>query len=240
MCLDAGDYLHDQGEQLFLWECNGRAQQTWGFDSKMKTVYLSQSLGSRNLSHPDASLCLDVAGKSSKPGAHVDVWPCSGLWNQQFWVAPGYAPIAHWEDSSLCIDLPGGKIYNGAPLQIWHCNKLTSQMWWFGVDDWKVRYVYDMSYCIDAGDMKQGSVLTLWKCNGLGQQRWGYDAQESTIYLGDSASDASVCMDALGGTPKAGGQIGAWGCNGLTSQQWLVQWYGDGFASSRSPKSVLV
>merc|ERR1712070_484531 len=220
-CLDAGNYDQDQGKPLVIWECNGQPQQKFGYDPKAQTIYLPDSM-------TDASLCLDAAGQSNSPGTSVDVWKCDGLWNQKFWVPPGYAPITTWKDNSMCLDLPGGKAYNGAKVQLWPCNNLASQMWWFGVDDWKVRYSYDMKYCIDAGDMQMGKALQLWECNDMKQQAWGYDANMTSIYLAQSDTDASICMDALGGNNgiKAGMEVGGWGCNGLDSQKWLVQWYG--------------
>merc|ERR1719409_1059241 len=93
-----------------------------------------------------------------------------------------------------------------------------------------------MKYYIDAGDMAQGTGLVLWECNGLPEQKWGYDSSMSTIYLAVDDSDASMCMDALGGNPIAGTTLGAWGCNGQASQQWLVQWYGDGVETASSQR----
>lgn len=234
MCLDAGDYDKDQGKALMIWECNGQPQQTWDYDATAQRIYLPNSL-------TDASLCLDAAGQSSKPGTAVDVWKCNDLWNQKFWVPPGYAPITTWKDNTMCLDLPGGKAFNGAKLQLWPCNNLVSQMWWFGVDDWKVRYSYDTNYCIDAGGMGQGSGLFLWECNGLRQQSWGYDANMTSIYLANTTSGSRICMDALGGDSKvaAGMEVGIWECNELDNQKWLVQWYGDGFRGATETQRTL-
>jgi len=41
-CLDASDPM-SAGNWLKVWSCNQQSQQTWGYDSDQKTIYLSDS-----------------------------------------------------------------------------------------------------------------------------------------------------------------------------------------------------
>lgn len=125
-------------------------------------------------------------------------------------------------DTGKCIDLPGGNTDNGTPIWLWDCNGLENQAWTFAADSWQIVYQADPSKCIDAGDMSNGFQLFIWDCNGLDQQIWGYDSDMSTIYLANSAGDASTCMDLPGGDTSNGNAISVWDCLGETNQQWYL------------------
>jgi len=75
----------------------------------------------------------------------------------------------------------------------------------------------DSGKCIDAvGGGNAGTRLGIWDCNGQGTQKWGYDANSKTIYL--ATSDASLCMDVVGGSVDDGTKVQVWNCNGHTNQ----------------------
>jgi hypothetical protein len=74
MCLDARAKMVN-GSQLMLWECNGSLQQKFGYDMKMKTIYLAAS-------QKDATLCLECRVAAAK----VYVIGCTGHINQQWFV----------------------------------------------------------------------------------------------------------------------------------------------------------
>merc|ERR1719329_908381 len=94
----------------------------------------------------------------------------------------------------LCYDLPSSG--NGAPLWVWECNGMVGQLFFFDAGTYQIQWAGNPSKCLDGGsDMTKGNQLLLWDCNGLSQQKFGYDGDSHTIYLVDSAADASACVD---------------------------------------------
>jgi len=69
-CVDATD-VGAKGHQIELWTCNGLPQQSFGYDTQMQAIYLSESMD-------DASLCLDVFGSSLDNGGIILTWDCLG------------------------------------------------------------------------------------------------------------------------------------------------------------------
>ena len=92
-----------------LWGCNGFPAQSWGYDAAMQTIYLRDSAHEMDVlpqawfqrgapaggvSHPDASLCMDLNGGDYTPGALVQTWGCNGCWNQNWLLAGGVSRIS--------------------------------------------------------------------------------------------------------------------------------------------------
>jgi hypothetical protein len=112
--------------------------------------------------------------------------------------------------------------------------------------------------CIDAHDMSPGYKLMAWGCNGLDAQTWGYDNRANTIYLAksvarlsansssidshriasssslsasvDPPSDATKCMDLVGGNFSNGTDVQVWGCNDCWNQEFTA---GTGYTPAR-------
>jgi len=73
-CIDAGSMK--EGNYLMIWDCiAGAAQQKFGYDPNMNTIYLQQP-----------TLCLDVSAGKVAQGTKILTWGCDGCWNQQFQV----------------------------------------------------------------------------------------------------------------------------------------------------------
>ena len=122
-----------------------------------------------------------------------------------------------------CLDLPGGNAIAGQLLQLWDCNGLQNQKWRFDPGSWQISYAANTGLCVDnLGGGSAGNKLGLWGCSGGSNQKWGYDSNEGTVYLADSVTDASLCMDVPGDSTANGNAIQIWGCNGLPPQQWTV------------------
>jgi len=210
-CLDAGS---GKGKPLMIWDCNHQAQQKWGYDPNENTVYLASS-------QADASSCMDLAGGSVTHGTPVQLWDCSASWNQQWHIQPGIT-IRIGQDSNLCLDAAGGSTKDGTAIQLWNCNGMSNQFWIFASGTNQIRSAADMSKCLDAGSMKPGSDVMLWDCNGQSQQKWGYDSKMGTIYLAESAMDASICVDIPGGSLNPGNKLQVWNCNGCWNQDMQI------------------
>ena len=111
LCIDASGVK--PGMRLKLWDCNGVAWQQWGYDATMNTLYLSQSMRSRDAvlgapanrsapagasaraangssaPVPDATICLDLYGGLYTPGNYPQTWGCNLCWNQKWLVGGG-------------------------------------------------------------------------------------------------------------------------------------------------------
>ena len=102
-------------------------------------------------------------------------------------------------------------------VQLWECTGLVNQQWVYDPPSGAILYGNGgspMQLCLDAGDMKQGTELQVWGCNNLPQQQWGYDSKMLTLYLRNSLTDASTCMDLFGGGVTKGTSVDVWGCSG--------------------------
>jgi len=193
-------------------------QQVWGFDADSSTIYLANS--------GDASKCMDLAGGDTSAGNAVQVWDCNGEWNQQ-WVPPSSGggravTFTLQSNTNLCLDLPGGDTTDGTAVWMWDCNGEDSQRWVFADGSWQIAFAGDTSKCLDAGAMDGNSQLQIWDCAGMSQQKWGYDQDSGSVYLADSATDASLCMDLGGDNEVAGAAVLAYSCNEAPNQMWSI------------------
>lgn len=73
-CIDSGAV--STGAALFLWDCNGMDQQSFGIDPGMGTIYAKMS--------SDASLCMDVQNDGQDNVNVAWLWDCNLLPNQHF------------------------------------------------------------------------------------------------------------------------------------------------------------
>lgn len=119
----------------------------------------------------------------------------------------------------LCVDLPAGDTSNGNLLWMWECNGADSQQWDF--QNGQLVYLADPSKCVDllGDDSSDGNQVSIWDCNGGDSQQWGYDVHGGTIYLSNSASDATKCLDNYG-SQNWGSPIVIWDCNAVSNQGW--------------------
>jgi hypothetical protein len=93
-----------------------------------------------------------------------------------------------------CLDIPGDNAAAGQPLWTWDCSGEDNQEFIFADDSWKITAANNPDLCLDAGDMSAGNSISLVECNGGDQQVFGYDTDASSIYLANSASDATMCL----------------------------------------------
>lgn len=122
----------------------------------------------------------------------------------------------------LCLDLANGDASNGAILQLWKCVGSDNQNWVFSQAESAIKYASNTNMCADTGGVEEHAYLQLWECNGLPQQVWGYDASQMSLYLTNSAADASLCMQNEDGGITDGTRIIVSQCSGLWDQLWKL------------------
>lgn len=70
-CVDASNMKY--GTNLAIWDCNDQDQQKWGYDPKMKTIYLTQQ-------NPTLCMCLS----SFNNGSPLHLYTCNGAGTEQW------------------------------------------------------------------------------------------------------------------------------------------------------------
>lgn len=124
-CLDLPGGDTTNGQILWMWECDGAANQAWEFDS-----------GSWRITYKaDPSKCLDIPGGSVVDGQRLQIWDCNGHLNQKWGYDANMKTIySAWKDHVKCIDINWG---DGSDLdtvvQLWSCNGHSNQ-WWYIAD----------------------------------------------------------------------------------------------------------
>ena len=83
------------GYPIGLAECHGVPSQQFGYDTVMKTIYLSAS-------RLDASLCMDLAGGKIVANGRAQMWECNGLVNQQWEVKPS-SPLDGLKNDTMLV-----------------------------------------------------------------------------------------------------------------------------------------
>lgn len=72
-------------------------------------------------------MCLDVSGRSTTPGAVVQIYSCNGGTNQK-WTLNANGTITGVR-SGLCLDVVGAGTANSTLVGMWTCNGQTNQTW---------------------------------------------------------------------------------------------------------------
>jgi len=116
LCLDAPGGNAFNGNQLWLWECNGLASQTWVVDN-FQIRYAG-----------DENYCIDSGDMGS--GAQLFLWECNGL-PQQTWSYDSDAMTIYVDEDQVntCLDYYEDDSNNGQALHILDCNGLGNQQW---------------------------------------------------------------------------------------------------------------
>jgi hypothetical protein len=100
-CIDIRNGIFASGTALQIWDCfdgDGLAQQAFGYDSDLSSIYVANSQG-------DASLCVDLAGGEYYNGAALWLWECNAAVNQAWylWSAFGSAKTRQTSPANVTI-----------------------------------------------------------------------------------------------------------------------------------------
>merc|ERR1711862_897221 len=123
----------------------------------------------------------------------------------------------------VCMDLKDGDARNGGIIQLFKCSGTVEerQLWSLSPQDQIIHYAANDAMCVDTGSVREHAYLSLWECSGSDQQMFGYDPEMKAIYLTKSG-DASLCLQAEGGSTADGAHLIVSQCSGLWSQMWLL------------------
>lgn len=187
-CLDVRDGSQSDGAALIQYECHGGANQRWhvGYSA----VPLPAPGGGSGAARPpgrvahvgqilnrNSQRCLDVAGESTQPRAHVMQYACHGGENQRFeLISLGrneYAVVNR--HSGLVLDVDNASQENGANVMQYPWGGGANQRWRMEGMSGNFQLVNVHSgKCLDVQDRSQadGANIQQWKCHAAENQRW--------------------------------------------------------------------
>jgi glucosylceramidase len=130
-CLDVTGRSTANGAVLQQWTCLSgptAANQGWFFISAASSGYYT-------VVNLNSNKCLDVTGRSTANGVHIQQWTCNGGTNQEWHpkVVGTYAAGDIYNfinlNSGKCLDVTGASTANGAIVEQWPCNGGNNQKW---------------------------------------------------------------------------------------------------------------
>jgi hypothetical protein len=114
----------------------------------------------------NVTLCVDVRGSSTAPGAVVWAYPCNGT-NAEQWHFVG--PELQGLMPNRCLQTKGGLRVDGTPVVLTGCTGRLGQSW--GYDDYQI-YLLGTNQCLDA-EAGVEQQLAIHTCSSTApSQRW--------------------------------------------------------------------
>ncbi len=107
------------GALLTMFDCHGRENQRWTYNSHDKTIRVKQT-----------GKCLDVPNNNAVAGKRLQVWDCNGG-NAQKWIYNANdRTIRYAANTALCLDVHYAHAHNGAEIKLMGCgSKNAAQAW---------------------------------------------------------------------------------------------------------------
>lgn len=111
--------------------------------------------------------CLDIQNYGTADGTPVQLWDCSGNWNQQ-WSRSGGTFVN--PQSGKCLDVAGAGTADGTQVRLWSCNGTAAQQWQVNSNGTITNP--DSGKCLDATGQgtANGTPLQIWDCYVGGTQ----------------------------------------------------------------------
>jgi hypothetical protein len=111
--------------------------------------------------------CVDIDAFGTADGTPVQLWDCSGNWNQAWTVNADTIVNPH---TGKCLDVAGGQTGNGTSVRLWSCNGSGAQRWQRNGNGTITNP--QSGKCLDAigQGTGNGTRLQIWDCYGGGTQ----------------------------------------------------------------------
>lgn len=111
--------------------------------------------------------CLDIQSYGTADGTPVQLWDCSGNWNQQ-WSHSGNTFVN--PQSGKCLDVAGAGTADGTQVRLWSCNGTVAQQWQVNSNGTITNP--NSGKCLDATGQgtANGTLLQIWDCYVGGTQ----------------------------------------------------------------------
>jgi GH25 family lysozyme M1 (1,4-beta-N-acetylmuramidase) len=196
----ASDGLYASGSATFTWTVNAAP-------ASGATGTIKQWGGSGK--------CLDDSGYGTSNGSHVDLWSCTGRWNQN-WT---FAQDGTVHVGSKCLDAVGEGKTNGTKLQLWACNSGDgAQQWLVGTNSELVNPQSGKCLDVPSSNAANGTRPELYTCPAptanVASYHWLRPA--ANVYSGN----AGKCLAVSGSTAVSAN------CANTSAQHWTESWSG--------------
>jgi hypothetical protein len=162
--------------------------------------------------------CLDDTNGTLANGNKIQVWGCSGGYDQ-VWAfnpdgSPGEAGIMTFH--GLCLAASGNGTAPGTKLELWTCEAdSTGQQWVLAGEGELYNPVSELCATDPGGNTANGTQLELEACTDAAYQQWV--SPSSPVQSGVTG----ICVDNSAGGNTSGNKIQAWECLGNTNQKWF-------------------
>merc|ERR1712038_1172345 len=178
------DYCFDgngQNEGVYLWTCDGTADQYWtlgGGQIPSSGAPSSAPSATPTSGPPNTGVtivsnrigdCLDIPNDDTTNGVDLVLGTCDST-SSQSWLFHTDGSIRSSLDSSKCIEVEGSVYDNGTPIEVQDCDSGNPAQQWTYLADGTIQSVGDSDYCFDENGL--GSVVYLWRCDGSSDQYW--------------------------------------------------------------------
>jgi GH25 family lysozyme M1 (1,4-beta-N-acetylmuramidase) len=194
----ASDGLYASGSATFTWTVNAAP-------ASGATGTIKQWGGSGK--------CLDDSGYGTSNGSHVDLWSCTGRWNQN-WT---FAQDGTVHVGSKCLDVTGEGTANGTKLQLWACNSGDGAQQWLA--DSQSQLINPQSgkcLYVPNSNAPNGTRPEIWTCATANTANYHWLRPAANVYSGN----AGKCLAASGTTAVLAN------CANTSAQHWTESWNG--------------
>ncbi len=196
-CLNDPQASTKNGTLVNLWNCDGRANQSWNAAQDGTIRVLGK--------------CLDVAGESRANGAKLQLWSCVSGDGAQQWQAGSYDQLVN-PQSGKCLYVPAANAANGTRPVLWTCANVTTQ----SNEHWNRPaagvFSGEPGKCLAAAGAA-GSAAGLAGCANIAAQRWQAES-DGTFRL------SGKCLTETGTT--AGSLLSIGSCDGAAATKWTL------------------
>jgi hypothetical protein len=180
----------------------------------VRTGATSPAGSAQQLTGTGSNRCLDIQSFGTTDGTPVQLWDCSGNWNQKWSFTNGTFVNPQ---SGKCLDVAGGAAGNGTQVRLWTCDGAGAQQWRIAPDGNLVNPQSGRCLDVDGAATGNGSALDIWDC-GASQTNQTWSAGPHQLI----GTGSNRCLDVAGGATADGTATNLWDCTGAANQQWTL------------------
>jgi hypothetical protein len=175
-------------------------------------------LSSGSVDLNDDGLCMDDTNGTLANGNKIQVWSCSGGYNQVWAFNPDGSPggAGTMTFHGMCLAASGNGTTTGTKLELWTCQAGgTGQQWALAGEGELYNPLSGLCATDPGGSTTNGTQLALETCADAAYQQWV--TPSSPIQSGVTG----MCVDNSAGDDTNGNKIQIYGCLGNTNQKWF-------------------
>ena len=241
---NAGD-SKQAGNNVLLWEYNGRPNQRWELSY--------DDCGDATLINASSRMALDATGGSCGYGTNVEQWHPTGGLPQKWHVVKnndGTFTLMAAVGNNMVVDIEGANPANGSNALLWANMGAANQKWRFIPADTQLpaeeqASIEDGYYvlhpkvntrlCLDVANasMDNWGNLLVWTAKGSANQCFEICRLSDGYYRIANALSGKV-LDVEGGSHLPGANVLQWEWTGADNQKWAIFEHGEGAYTLRN------